>query len=145
MKLQVSRMQTLMRRGEPVQTLEAVTGELRRPKIAYRETVTAEASLIRLVRPAMPASTISGLGRDRPVSTKLRCLGDMPTSWARSIWLRRRRWRQPRSRSPTGTVVAVAMAEPYEGVVMAAITSEVIVPLPGRPDDGGTSRPEEDP
>lgn len=38
MKLQVSRMQTLMRRGEPVQTLEQVTGELREGlNNAYRQ------------------------------------------------------------------------------------------------------------
>ncbi|WP_210639064.1 HAMP domain-containing protein [Pseudomonas sp. Tri1] len=38
MKLQVSRMQTLMRRGEPVQTLETVTGELREGlNNAYRQ------------------------------------------------------------------------------------------------------------
>src|SRR3546814_1269389 len=38
MKLQVSRMQTLMRRGEPVQTLETVTAELREGlNNAYRQ------------------------------------------------------------------------------------------------------------
>ncbi|MCK9817882.1 histidine kinase [Pseudomonas sp. MAFF 302046] len=38
MKLQVSRMQTLMRRGEPVATLETVTGELREGlNTAYRQ------------------------------------------------------------------------------------------------------------
>lgn len=38
MKLQVSRLQTLMRRGEPVQTLETVTGELREGlNNAYRQ------------------------------------------------------------------------------------------------------------
>ncbi len=38
MKLQVSRMQTLLRRGEPVQTLETVTGELREGlNNAYRQ------------------------------------------------------------------------------------------------------------
>ena len=47
-------------------------------------------------------STISALGRERPVSTKLRCRVETPASSARSSWLRRRRSRQSRSRSPTG-------------------------------------------
>ena len=47
------------------------------------------------------ASTSSGLGRDRPVSTKLRWRVDTPTSSERSIWLRRRRTRQSLSSSPT--------------------------------------------
>ena len=46
-------------------------------------------------------STISRLGRDRPVSTKLRCRAETPASFARSSWLRRRRVRQSRSSWPT--------------------------------------------
>ena len=46
-------------------------------------------------------STISRLGIARPVSTKLRCRVDRSASTARSSWLRRRRWRQPRSWVPT--------------------------------------------
>src|SRR4051794_4088214 len=48
-------------------------------------------------------STISGLGRERPVSTKLRWRAEMPASRARSSWLRWRRRRQSRSRPPTRT------------------------------------------
>ena len=46
-------------------------------------------------------SRSSRLGRDRPVSTKLRCRGDTSASTARSSWLRRRRWRQSFSSPPT--------------------------------------------
>ena len=48
--------------------------------------------------------TSSGLGRERPVSTKLRCRGDTPASWARSSWLRWRRPRQSLKSTPTPAV-----------------------------------------
>ena len=46
-------------------------------------------------------STISRLGRERPVSTKLRWRAEMPAALARSSWLRRRRVRQSRRSCPT--------------------------------------------
>ena len=55
--------------------------------------------------------TMSALGRERPVSTKLRCRADTPVSSARSSWLSRRRRRQSRRSGPTpGVAAAVAMA-----------------------------------
>src|SRR3546814_12718427 len=45
---------------------------------------------------------MSRLGRDRPVSTKLRWRAEISESRARSSWLRQRRARQARSCSPTG-------------------------------------------
>ncbi len=42
-----------------------------------------------------------GLGFDRPVSTKLRCLAEIPASSAKSSWVRRLRLRQSRSSGPT--------------------------------------------
>ena len=76
----------------------------------------------------------SGLGRDRPVSTKLRWRVDMPTSTARSSWLRRRRVRHSRSSDPTGRATAprgvggrAHGTRPYGRGRMASMTSEVIV------------------
>jgi hypothetical protein len=45
---------------------------------------------------------MSLVGRDRPVSTKLRCRVETSASMARFSWLRRRRSRHSRSSSPTG-------------------------------------------
>jgi hypothetical protein len=53
---------------------------------------------------------MSALGRERPVSTKLKCRADTPASSARSSWLSRRRLRQSRSSGPTPAVApALAM------------------------------------
>jgi hypothetical protein len=46
------------------------------------------------------AAPSSRLGMDRPVSRKLRCRVDTPVRDASSSWLRRRRVRHPRIRSP---------------------------------------------
>ncbi len=50
-------------------------------------------------------STMSRLGLARPVSTQLRWRVDTSAACARSSWLKRRRWRQWRSRSPKGAGV----------------------------------------
>src|SRR5690606_28605279 len=47
-------------------------------------------------------NSISRLGRERPVSRKLRCRVEMLASQARSSWLSLRRWRQSRISCPTG-------------------------------------------
>ena len=73
------------------------------------------------------ARTISALGRERPLSTKLTWRAETPASRARSIWLRRRRRRQSRSsgptpvRTPTSVIVATIAAPPGP-----APTSQVI-------------------
>ena len=45
---------------------------------------------------------VSGVGRERPVSTKLRCRVDTSAWIDSSSWLSRRRSRHSRSSSPTG-------------------------------------------
>ena len=57
------------------------------------------------------SSTISALGVERPVSTKLRCRAEMPASSARSSCVRRRRVRHSRSSGPTrGWELTVAIS-----------------------------------
>ncbi len=57
------------------------------------------------------SSTISALGVERPVSTKLRCRAEMPASSARSSCVRRRRLRHSRSSGPTrGWELTVAIS-----------------------------------
>jgi hypothetical protein len=59
------------------------------------------------------SSTISGLGLERPVSTKLRCRAEIPASSASSSWLRRWRLRHSRSSGPTPgweLIVAISVA-----------------------------------
>jgi hypothetical protein len=50
---------------------------------------------------AASCSSISTLGRDRPVSMKLTCLAETPAASAKSIWLILRRRRHSRSSGPT--------------------------------------------
>ena len=53
----------------------------------------------------------AGLGRERPVSTKLRWWEDTPERSASSSWLSRRRCRHSRSSEPTaGRVAGTAMS-----------------------------------
>ena len=57
-------------------------------------------------------STISRLGRERPVSTKLRWRDEMPASDARSSWLSRRRVRQSRQQRADASGCAASASTP---------------------------------
>ena len=52
--------------------------------------------------------TISRLGCERPVSRKLKWRVEISASQESSSWLKRRRWRHSRRRSPTGCADAIA-------------------------------------
>src|SRR5690606_27147929 len=74
-------------------------------------------------------STISRLGLDRPVSTKLRCRAETSASRASSSWLIRRRCLQSRSNVPTWYAAMIMLPSCASGT-MEATTCEVIVSLP---------------
>jgi hypothetical protein len=68
------------------------------------------------------------LGRERPVSTKLRCLVERFASSASSSWLSRRRVRQKRMSSPTvsgSRWVSTTTLATVAGACPAAFTAEV--------------------
>src|SRR3954452_20339061 len=76
----------------------------RRPETGARLAATSSSLRPRSGTSSCSArcSTISRLGRARPVSRKLRCRAETPASFERSSWESRRRCRQVRRREPTG-------------------------------------------
>ena len=80
-------------------------------------------------------SIMSRVGRERPVSMKLRCRADTSAASATSSWDRRRRSRQVRTSEPIGSVAVAVMVAACPAGEGRAMTWQVI-DTPRRPGRG---------